>query len=46
MSKPTPGPINLIHPAMGHDNTTPATEQKPQTTNEENEVEIQDSVSG
>lgn len=43
MSKPTPGSLNLLHAVMDENKNFPATEQKLQTTNEENEIIIEDS---
>ena len=45
MSKPTPGSINLVHGTMQHNEESAPTEQNFQTTNEENEIEIEDSTS-
>ena len=44
MSKPTPGSKNLTNPVMKHDTTSRPTEQKPQTSTEQNEVPIHDST--
>ena len=43
MSKQTPGSLNLLHIAMGENQDSPVTEQKLQTTNEENKIIIEDS---
>lgn len=43
MNKPTPGSLNLLHITMGENQDLPVTEQKPQTTNEKNEIIIEDS---
>lgn len=40
MSKSTPGSLNLLHVVMGEKEDLQATEQKLQTTNEENEIII------
>lgn len=43
MSKQTPGSLNLLHVVMGENQDLSVTEQKLQTTSEENEMPIEDS---